>query len=74
MNRRTDNITAEKVTLALRIRAEFGIDAAVRYATDNHLPEKLAVDVFARRSDEVRADVPWVDVTCGRRRADRRNT
>lgn len=74
MNRRTDHITAEKVLLALRIRAEFGLDAAIRYAADVHLPAKLAADVFARRKEEVRADVPWVDVTCGRRRADRRNT
>lgn len=74
MNRRTDHMTAEKVTLALRIRAECGTDAAVRYATDTHLPKKLVVDVFARRSNEVRADVPWVDITCGRRRVDRRNT
>lgn len=73
MNRRTDYITAEKVLLALRIRAEFGLDAAFRYATYIHLPTKLAADVFARRKDEVRADAPWADVTCGRRKADRRN-
>jgi len=73
MNRRTDHITAEKVLLALRIQAEFGHDAAIRYATDVHLPEKLAAEVFARPKEDVRADVPWVDVTCGRRRADRRN-
>lgn len=73
MNRRTDYITAEKVLQALRIRAEFGLDVAFRYATYIHLPAKLAADVFARREDEVRADAPWSDVTCGRRRADRRN-
>jgi hypothetical protein len=73
MNRRTDYITAEKVLQVLRIRAESGLDAAVRYAAYIHLPKKLAAEVFSRRKDEVRADVPWDDVTCGRRRADRRN-
>ena len=73
MNRRADYITAEKVLLALRIRAEFGLDVAVRYANDIQLPARLAADVFARRNDEVRAEVPWVDVTCGRRKADRRS-
>lgn len=73
MNRRTDHFTAEKVLLALRIRAEVGQDAAVRYAAHVHLPEKLAADIFARGDEEVRANVPWVDVTCGRRRADRRS-
>jgi hypothetical protein len=73
MNRRTDYITAEKVLQVLRIRAENGLDAAVRYAAYIHLPAKLAADIFSRPKDEVRADVPWVDVTCGRRRGDRLN-
>lgn len=73
MNRRTDYITAEKVVQALRIRAEFGLDVAFRYATYIHLPAKLAADVFTRGKSEVRAEAPWTDVTCGRRRAERRS-
>jgi hypothetical protein len=73
MNRRADYITADKVLQVLRIRAEYGLDDAVRYAAYIHLPTKLAADIFSRPKDELRANVPWVDVTCGRRRADRRN-
>ena len=73
MNRRTDVITAERVLLALLIQAEFGTDAAVRYAKYIHLPARLVADVLARRKGNVRTDFPWIDVTCGRRRADRRH-
>jgi hypothetical protein len=74
MIRRTDYITAEKVSLALLIRAEFGLDAAVRFIPYLLLPEKLIVDIFSRQEDKVRAETPENDRMCGRRRLDRRNT
>lgn len=73
MIRRTDYLTAEKITLALLIRAEFGLDAAVRFVPHFRLPEKLVEDVFSRQDGRLRAEVPSNDGMCGRRRADRRD-
>lgn len=74
MIRRIDYITAEKVSLALLIRAEFGLDAAVRFVPHLHLPKKLVADVFSRQEGMLRANAPRNDVMCGRRQADRRDT
>lgn len=74
MIRRTDYITEEKITLALLIRAEFGLEAAVRFVPYFHLPEKLFIDVCSRQDGRLRAVAPTTDVMCGRRRADRRDS
>ena len=54
MSRRVDELTAERVSVALLTRAAFGTGRAMNYATICGLPESLISGVMARPLSEVR--------------------
>lgn len=72
MNRRVDEITAEKVSVALLTKAAFGVGPALSYAELAGLPAGLMEEVLARPIGSVREYTPML-VTQGDRRAAPRN-
>ena len=72
MTRRTDQLTAEKVSLALLAREAFGFSAGVRTATFFRIPMPLMAAIFSRAMIEIRKDVQGVGVKADRRRQQRK--
>jgi hypothetical protein len=67
MVRRTDYITAEKVSVALLTRAAFGLESGLRYALIAGLNAQLVSEVFSRPHGNVRKDVQGVGLLPDRR-------
>jgi len=68
MTRRTDQITAEKISLALLSKEAFGLDVGMQTALFFGLPRRLVAAIFSRKNGEVRTDVQGVEVEADRRR------
>jgi hypothetical protein len=73
MDRRTDNDTAEKVSLALLTKAAFGMDAGVHVALYYALPGELVTTIFGRHVGQLRKDVQDVFLELERRRLRRQS-
>lgn len=67
MTRRTDFVTAERISIALLTRAAFGTDAGLRNALLAGLNVSQVTDVFARDRDHVRKDQQGIQLNSDRR-------
>lgn len=68
MNRRTDHVTAEKVSIALLTRAAFGEEAGVRMALRAGVPDALICHVFCRTIAGIRVCIAGINPAPERRR------
>jgi len=71
MTRRTDQVTAEKVSLALLSREAFGLDVGLRTAMFFGLPRVLVAAIFSRATRETRKDVQGIGAKAVRRQLHR---
>lgn len=71
MTRRSDDSTAEKLSIALLTRAAFGLEAGVRVAMLYGVKPTLVEAVFHRAGGNNRTDIPGPSAPKDRRRTDR---
>lgn len=72
MNRRTDHVTAEKVSIALLIRTALGGEAGLSVALRSGIPFELIQAVFGRMVAGARVSKPGIDLTRDRRQQPRK--
>lgn len=68
MSRRTDCITAERLSIALLTRAAFGTQAGVRAALSYGVQASLVQAVFSRHESDVRIDASGTNTLADRRK------
>lgn len=73
MTRRIDQITADKVALALLSRDAFGLDVGMRTAMFFGLPRFLVMAIFSRATGVTRKDAQGIRSKTDRRQQQRQS-